>query len=132
MSTLRLGQAWIMFAPQPLRIDGWFVVRGETAEGTPVDVLHGRVGEPDWGRPKYLAREYPTYRWERFMIPLSMDSGAKYRPHYAHYLCRTWNLDKGPREEIRELKIYFNREVILRDYLPRKTERILIHTQICP
>jgi hypothetical protein len=129
-STLRLSQKWEMFAPAPSRIDGWFVVRGETPKG-PVDVLHERDGEPDWTRPESLAREYPTYRWRKYLIAIKNETHAKYRPYYAQYLCRTWNERHRHDERIDLLEIYFNREIVPRDYLSRQTERMLIYKYRC-
>lgn len=129
--TLRLGQGWIMFAPAPSRVDGWYVVRGKTIAGTVVDVLRDRSGEPDWSRPTYLAREYATYRWRRFLILITNDNAAKYRPYYAQYLCRAWNDAKAPSQQLAELTIYFNGEIVPSDYGPRQTRRLLVYEHKC-
>ena len=129
--TLRLSQKWEMFAPAPSRADGWYVVRGETASGGVVEVLHDRAGEPDWTRPKYLSREYPTYRWRKYLIALKNDNFAKYRPYYARYLCRTWNRGHPRADQLVELSIYFNYEVVPREYLPRQTTRKLLYVHQC-
>jgi hypothetical protein len=128
--TLRLGQSWLMFAPFPSRLDGWFVVRGTTVEGQPVDVLRDRVGEPEWTRPRLLADTHPTYRWERYRMFLMNDRNAKYRPYYAQYLCRQWNRDPA-HAKIASVEIYFNREYVPRDYLSRHTERVLVDRETC-
>jgi predicted DCC family thiol-disulfide oxidoreductase YuxK len=131
-TTLRLDQQWNTFAPAPSRADGWFVVRGETANGLPVDVLHDRTGEPDWIRPEHLASEYATYRWRRYLVRLPFEQDAKYRPYYAQYLCRTWN-EKRPRDQqIARLTIYFNYELVPADYMPRDTRRMLVYASACP
>ena len=57
---LYLSQGWTMFAPQPSRLDGWFVALGTTRDGRAVDVLHDREAAPDWKRPESLAREHSS------------------------------------------------------------------------
>ncbi len=131
-SGLRLNQKWSMFAPAPSRLDGWFVVRGVTSTGAPVDVLNNRVGEePHWERPERLAGKYSSYRWRKYLVRMKNDKEAQFRPYYARYLCRQWNRGRTPEERIAELTIYFNAEWIVRDYGPRKAERKLVHTESC-
>ena len=129
--SLRIAQGWTMFAPQPSRLDGWFVARGTTRDGHAVDVLHDREGEPSWKRPESLARELPTYRWERYRMFLVNDANAKYRPYYARYLCRTWNEDRAHTDKISRVEIYFNAELVPPDYLTRQVERMRIADEPC-
>jgi hypothetical protein len=131
-TTLRLDQKWNTFAPAPSRADGWFVVRGETANELPADVLHDRIGEPDWTRPEHLASEYATYRWRRYLVRLPFAQDAKYRPYYAQYLCRTWNEKRPRNQQIIRLEIFFNYELVPADYLPRDTQRWLVYASACP
>jgi predicted DCC family thiol-disulfide oxidoreductase YuxK len=130
-TTLRLGQGWMMFAPAPLRVDGWYVVRGKTTTGQVVDVLRDRPGEPDWSRPTYLAREYASYRWRRFLILITNDKAEKYRPYYAQYLCRAWNESRARDQQLVELTIYFNGEIVPSESQVRQTRRLLVYEQKC-
>jgi len=130
-ATLRLGQTWNMFAPEPTRNDGWFVVPGVLRDGTSVDVLHLRIGDPDWTRPAYLAEEYPTYRWRKYLVRLAHSDYVQHRPFYAQYLCRLWNERTTRGRELVELKLYFNLERVQPDYQPRKKERLLLHVHQC-
>ena len=50
---LRLDQFWNMFAPYPLKYDGWHVMRGKLRDGTVVDLLSGDEREPGWEKPEY-------------------------------------------------------------------------------
>jgi predicted DCC family thiol-disulfide oxidoreductase YuxK len=130
-TTLKLDQKWNMFAPAPSRMDGWFVVRGTTRDGTVVDVLNNRVGEPEWGRPKRLADEYSSYRWRKYLIRMKNDKEAAFRPHYARYLCYHWNLGRKTESRLEDLTVYFNGEWIMPDYGPRKAERKTLITYRC-
>ena len=120
-----------MFAPAPLRVDGWYVVRGKTTTGQVVDVLRDRPGEPDWSRPTYLAREYATYRWRRFLILITNDKAEKYRPYYAQYLCRAWNESRARDQQLVELTIYFNGEIVPSESQVRQTRRLFVYEQKC-
>lgn len=130
--SVRLGQGWTMFAPQPSRLDGWFVARGKTRDGDVVDVLHNREGEPDTKRPESLAREHSTYRWEHYRMFLLDPANAKYRPYYARYLCRVWNDDPSHADKISAVEIYFNGELVPPNYLSRRTDRELVVEETCP
>lgn len=129
--TLHLAQKWNMFTPEPPRYDGWYVVRGESRDGTIVDVLRERIGEPDWTRPHYLAREYPNYRWRKYLIGLAHSDYAVVRPYYANYLCRRWNERRALEKRLVEVKLYFNVERVQPNYQPRTAERLLLHVQTC-
>jgi predicted DCC family thiol-disulfide oxidoreductase YuxK len=130
-TTLHLGQTWNMFAPEPTRWDGWWVVRGETASGRAVDVLQNELAKPDWTRPKYLTSTYPTYRWRKYLVRLAYARYAPYRPYFADYLCREWNAHSAPADRLVRIALYFNLEHTPADYGPRRTERTLLHVQDC-
>ena len=129
---LRLDQRWNTFAPAPSRTDGWFVVSGETANGLPADVLHDRIGAPDWKRPEHLASAYQDYRWRRYLVRLPFKQDAKYRPYYAQYLCRTWNEGRPRDERLVRLEIYFNFELVPPNYEPRDTQQMFVYASACP
>ena len=129
--TVRLGQGWTMFAPQPSRLDGWFVARGVTRDGSAVDVLHDRVGEPDWNRPESPEREHPTYRWERYRMYLVQQANVRYRPYYARYLCRVWNDNPSHTDKISKVQIYFNAELVPPNYISRRADRELLVEENC-
>ena len=104
-SALRLQQAWNMFAPAPPRDDGWYVMRGETRDGTPVDLWHRRLGEPDWTRPQSLAREYRDDRWRKYLTRLAYDEAQRHRPYLAQYLCRSWNAGRPQEAQVEQVKL---------------------------
>jgi predicted DCC family thiol-disulfide oxidoreductase YuxK len=129
--SVRLSQGWTMFAPQPSRLDGWFVARGVTRDGRAMDVFRDRAGEPDWNRPESLEREHPTYRWERYRMFLVEPSHARYRPYYARYLCRVWNNNPSHTEKISTVQIYFNAELVPPNYISRRSDRELVVEETC-
>lgn len=133
---LGLAQQWSMFAPYPLRWDGWFVMPAELADGRTVDLWAG--GAPvTWDKPLLVIDTFPTYRWRKFMVNLR----RKYDPdkppspewpYMLHYLCREWNATHSRAEQVYLVEVYFVDEFYdgfrLR-HLPRK---VTTHRCVAP
>ena len=86
----RTDQYWNMFAPEPLQIDGWYVVPGTLTNGTVVDVYDD--GAPvSYDKPPDVAATYPNARWRKYLVNLWRGWNRAYRPHYAQYLCERYN-----------------------------------------
>ncbi|HVE14006.1 MAG TPA: HTTM domain-containing protein [Elusimicrobiota bacterium] len=109
---LRLDQDWSMFAPFPMKDNGWFVVRGRLEDGRGVDLLHGRPGEPDPARPRWIYREYKNKRWKKYLMNLREDRWAEERQNYAEWLCRSYNRARSGRDRLRELTVKYMMEEI--------------------
>lgn len=108
LRTLRIDQVWNMFAPFPLKEDGWLVVPGRLADGTELDLLHPERGEPDYGKPKHYASTHESIRWHTLRGRMWEGSYARHRPYYASYLCREWNRDlRDPQKLLLNLKIIY-------------------------
>jgi hypothetical protein len=87
---LRLDQEWNMFAPYPLKEDGWFVVTGFYNDGEEKNLL-GTPKDTRYERPKNIADEYKNERWRKYMLNLWAQSFADHRVYYLSYLCREEN-----------------------------------------
>jgi hypothetical protein len=85
----RTDQYWTMFAPEPMRTDGWYVVPAALANGSRVDALHRRPVA--WDKPDSVAASYPNARWRKYLVNLWRRGFAGHRPHLAAHLCRRWN-----------------------------------------
>ena len=115
---VRLHQSWDMFAPRPLRSDGWFVIRGVMENGTVVDLWHGLPGEPDAAKPDTVAQWYPDYRWRKYLSRLPDRRYPGQVKNFARYYCRAYNrFDPGP-VRLATLTIDYHRERTLPDYQP--------------
>jgi hypothetical protein len=130
--TLSLNQKWNMFAPAPSVVDGWFVVAGETRDGSAADVLKNYPTEPDFSRPTNMAAEYGNYRWRKYLTRLALEVDKAHRAPFARYLCRTWDQGKPKTQHLASIKIYFNMERIELNDNPRPVTRMLLHGQDCP
>jgi len=103
----RLEQKWDMFAPTPLLDDGWYVMRGRLADGTVVDALNARPGEPSFDKPADVAGMYPSQLWRKYMVNLAGQGYSPLRPWFARWACQQWNLQAEPGQELRGLDIYY-------------------------
>jgi len=79
-------QSWAMFAPNPNRTNTFVRVLVEDEEGEVWDLKHDIYGK----------REYP-YLWydRRGKINRRIARTAGYRRHYAAWVCRQWEKEKG-------------------------------------
>ncbi|MGH7279543.1 MAG: hypothetical protein ACREJG_12765, partial [Candidatus Rokuibacteriota bacterium] len=125
---LRLDQTWQMFAPSPLKDDGWYVIPGRLQNGEVVDLFRGGEGVR-WEKPDSVADTYPNTRWRRYMMLLRNHRG--YAPSYARYLCRSWNRTHGGGRSLRELEIVFVVERTLPDYRPSEPQKVSLLRRTC-
>lgn len=77
-------ERWDMFAPEPLSVDGWYVVPGTLDSGETVDAFRG--GPVSWDRPPNVAATYPTQRWRKYLA--NVYRGSADSADFAGYLCR--------------------------------------------
>lgn len=92
--SLRIDQLWNMFAPFPLKEDGWLVIPGRLADGTEIDVLDPGQGAPRFEKPALYSQTHGGIRWLTYRGRLWEAQYANQRLYYGKYLCRSWNADK--------------------------------------
>ena len=105
---LRLDQSWNMFAPNPLRDDGWVVIPGQQVDGTEVELLHG--GELSWAKPTELNETFPDQRWRKYVRNIYKKNYKELRLYWGKQLCRDWNREHAGDQRLETLQIYFIRE----------------------
>jgi hypothetical protein len=88
----RLDQKWEMFAPHPLKDDGWFVVAGDLHDGTQRELLRG--GPVRFDKPERIAQSYHGQRWAKYMRNLWLNKYKPMRLYYGRFLCRSHNAGK--------------------------------------
>lgn len=129
-SSVRLNQAWTMFAPVPGKLTGWFVALGALEDGRPVDLYLDRIGEPNWSRETYLEHNYDSYRWRKYFTRLPLEERVEGRPYYLQYLCTQWH-NAHPDEPLATVKLYFIAERTQPYPQPRTSERTLTWRSKC-
>ena len=99
----RTDQYWTMFAPEPMRTDGWYVVPGRLEDGDRVDALHDRPVR--WETPRDVTATYPNARWRKYLVNLWRPGFSAYRPHLADHLCRRWSATHET--DLAQLDLYY-------------------------
>lgn len=103
---LHLQQMWSMFEV-PLLQDGWFVVAGQLANGSVIDLQRG--GAPlSWARPSpsLVSDTYIDQRWRKYFFFL-LDYDRSFAPYYGKYLCRRWNRAHTGSERLKSLQVVY-------------------------
>jgi predicted DCC family thiol-disulfide oxidoreductase YuxK len=132
--TLAIDQAWDMFAPYPLKYDGWYVIDGHLVNGTEVNVLE--PGKPvSFDKPASIADMYKNERWRKYLMNLSLADFSDYRLYYGRYLCRSYNL-RHPRgaadpEALNTFNIYFMSHNISLSGQPSQPAKDVLWTHYC-
>ena len=88
--TLRLDQTWNMFAPRPMKGDGWFVMPATLSDGRVIDLFQDGA-QVAWEKPESESRMYKSQRWRKYLMNLWMKNFKKHRRHYGRYMCRLWD-----------------------------------------
>lgn len=136
---LRLDQKWNMFAPFPLKDDGWFVMPGQLSGGDWVEIWQG--GEPQWAteaeratwpdgaqtspqgqpdgakgwltrvKPENVSGMYKNQRWRKYMRNIWLKQYKDMRLYYGKYRCREWNARHSGNQRLRQFEIWYMKEV---------------------
>lgn len=130
---LRLDQNWNMFAPYPLKDDGWYVIAGVLSNGGEVDLWGG--GEPTWvpvddsdghkpllhhrdetleldrTQPELVSAMYPSQRWRKYMRNIWLKKYKSLRLYYGKHVCRTWNADHRGNERLKSFRMVYMKQV---------------------
>lgn len=128
----RLDQKWNMFAPYPLKEDGWYVIPGELRNGEKVSLFQHPQREPaDWEKPDDVSATYPNQRWRKYMMNIWLSKYSEQRLYYGRYLCRKWNSEHPRDEHLMTFKIFFMKEVSKPDYEIPEPEKTHLWSHNC-
>lgn len=125
---LRIDQYWNMFAPYPLKDDGWYVVIGEFRDGSRVDLFQEK-NEVSWEKPEYVAITYKNQRWRKLMMNLWSRNYSRYREPYLDYLCDDATI--SGKSSLDRISMYFVLERTLPNYKKSEEKPILLEQINC-
>lgn len=133
-TALRIDQQWNMFAPFPMKDDGWFIIPAHLANGKEVDLF--KQGEPvSYEKPKYVSKTYEDIRWRRYMMNLWTATHADKRLFFGRYLCRQWNWygegKADPEYALKTFRLIFMREITLPNYKIKGPDAIVLWEHQC-
>jgi hypothetical protein len=106
---LQWNQQWNMFAPKPMRNDGWFIAEGHLKDGSTWNILNDSIYTE--ARPDSIADTYSSSQWRKFMTHIYGDNNQIYRLWLGKFLCRKWNSTEHAGKEILNYKLFFMREL---------------------
>jgi hypothetical protein len=101
-----LGQGWRMFAPEPLRRDGWWIVAGITETGAQLDPLTGTAPRSD--KPPNLGSRQSVW-WRMYLFNISRPEMRPFQIYFARWLAgRTRSLP--PERRLQKLDFWWMQE----------------------
>lgn len=109
-SILRLDQKWNMFAPFPLKEDGWYVIDGQLRDGSSADIFNNVETPVAWEKPALVSAMYKNARWRKYMMNIWQKKKKPHRLYYARYLCRTFNAERTFNHQVVSFEINYMKE----------------------
>lgn len=103
-----VNQTWDMFAPYPIRNDGWFVIEGKFQDGSTRDLMTGQA--KTYEKPLHPADAYPGSEWRKFMLTVWDKANGKIILPFARYLCRQHSTSEGESSNLATISIEFVKE----------------------
>jgi hypothetical protein len=104
---LQLNQQWNMFAPSPMKDDGWFIVDANLEGGVKWDILNNKP--INFNKPQNVQNTFPSSQWRKFLVNLRIDHNDTYKLWFGRYLCRRWK-DAHPISHLLSYTLYFVKE----------------------
>ncbi|MEM7393288.1 MAG: HTTM domain-containing protein [Verrucomicrobiota bacterium] len=109
---LVIFQEWNMFAPYPVKDDGWYLVKLSLKDGSEVDGITG--GAFSFDKPSRMNYFSDNPRWRKYMSYLrkTADWNKEQRYHFENFIRTDW--DRRHRDEpdrqVAEIRTWFMRE----------------------
>ena len=123
--SLRLDQVWAMFAPYPLREDGWMMLPAKLADGQKVDLMTG--GKPVvWSEPVNLARTFRDAQWQKYLMNLWSLENAPHRGYYITYVVNRWNQSHAPAQKVSSAQLIYQRQTNMDGFRKDKIKTIVL------
>lgn len=103
-------QQWNMFAPTPMRNDGWFVMDAQLRNGKHVDILNN-ADEVNFEKPLFVRKNYRSTRFHKYLLNRNYKQAPAYMNAWGRYYCKCWNKEnENTPKELESFSIYFMRE----------------------
>lgn len=121
---------WELFAPDPIKDDGWWVIDGETEAGEKLDPLTGVA--PTFEKPPNLAARFDRF-WRKYLERLWLKRNRYYRLYFGRYITRKDHRNAPVGHRLARFDFYFVKERTPLPGTPRPwpTERVLLWHHEC-
>lgn len=130
-NVLRLDQKWNMFAPFPLKADGWFVMDGVLRDGSTWDIMKDEPGPVSYDKPDLPSMQYPNARWRKYLMNINQKKRRTYRLYFGKYICRSFNSKAQDDMMLAKFELVFIKELSRPPGEPLTTERVSLWKHDC-
>lgn len=104
-------QNWNMFAPYPLKADGWYVMDAQLQSGDHIDILNDRE-VVDFSKPDMVSSTFKNERWVKYLENRKGKKNTAYLLAWGGYYCKCWNRKHGnTSRELESFSIFFMEEM---------------------
>ena len=119
-----------MFAPKPMKDDGWCVIPGKLLNGKVVDVFN--AGAPvSWNEPSSIEKLNKMYHLTLYYMTIHQNKFSYYRKPWAQYICKEWSAAHSKDQQLISFDIDFMERDILPDYQKPFIHRELLISYNC-
>ena len=107
ISLLRMDQYWGMFSPNPMTLDGWYVIAAELEDGRVIDFLEPER-EDLWSKPAQVLQTYPSDRWKEYMMRIfDYPSQSKLWQGVISYFQSQWRSQYLEDVQVKSVTVYY-------------------------
>jgi hypothetical protein len=130
-----LDQYWSMFAPYPIKDEGWYVIPGNLRDGEKVNLMpvtsdDFRPHKMTWKKP-YVPDTYKNEHWRKYFENIWQGQNADQRLYLGQYICREWNARHAGAEQLRTFQITYMQQPTLPDYIHATPRPVVLWTHSC-
>jgi hypothetical protein len=126
---LGIDQHWALIGRAPVH-DGWYVLKGIPADGTPAVDLLDPSAAPRWAKPDLVSDRLPT-RWARLFFDTGLQPDDPRWEGIARLLCRQGGLRERVGPPLERVALYFVRETTTREG-PERGPILTLRVERCP
>lgn len=125
ISLCRMDQYWGMFSPDPMTLDGWYVIAAEMDDGSMVDLLDWDRKDI-WGKPANVIEAFPGDRWKEFTMRLfDYPDQAKLWEGVIRHFQNRWESDLSNASRVKSAAVYYMLEKTTEEgVLPAEREQL--------
>ena len=125
ISLFRMDQYWGMFSPDPMTLDGWYVIAAELDDGSMVDLLDWDRKDI-WGKPANVIEAFPGDRWKEFMMRIfDYPDQAKLWEGVIRHFQKQWESDQRNSSRVQSATVYYMLEKTTEEgVLPSEREQL--------
>ena len=122
---------WELFAPNPAREDGWWVIDGETESGERFDPLTGKA--PTFDKPTDLASRYDRF-WRKYLERIWLKKSRDYRLYFGKYITRKNHRECAGGSRLTRFDFYYVKEETQPPGTPQplaRNPRVALAPRVC-